>query len=80
MKMQRKWLFIAATPAMALAALAMGVSLSTLLFLGVALLCPAVMFFGMKGMGVQHGCGHCERHNHADAEAGAETRPEEKAA
>jgi hypothetical protein len=61
-----------------MATLAMGVSLSTLLFLGVVLLCPAVMFFGMNGM--QRGGGHCGKHNHSDAEAGAETQPEQKAA
>ena len=32
-------------------ALAVGVSLSTLLLVGISLLCPAAMFFGMHGSG-----------------------------
>lgn len=36
-------------------ALAIGVPLSTLLFVGISLLCPAAMFFGMHNSGA---CGH----------------------
>lgn len=35
-------------------ALAVGVSLSTLLLVGVSLLCPAAMFLGMHGTGACH--------------------------
>ena len=45
------------------AALAFGVSLSTLLWVGVSLLCPAAMFFGM------HGSGACDQdHERGPAE------------
>ena len=46
-------------------ALAVGVSLSTLLLVGVSLLCPAAMFFGMHGGGACH-----QNHERGPAEKG----------
>ena len=43
-------------------ALAVGVSVSTLLLVGVSLLCPAAMFLGMHGSG---GCDHNQERGQA---------------
>lgn len=56
MTTQQKWLLIVGVVAAAAVALALGVSPGTLVLVGISLLCPAVMFFGMGGM--QHGGGH----------------------
>ncbi|MEX0805802.1 MAG: hypothetical protein WD688_21155 [Candidatus Binatia bacterium] len=50
---QRKWLWIVGAIAVAAVALGAGVPLGTLLLVGLLLLCPAVMYFGMRGMGTQ---------------------------
>lgn len=42
----------------AMVALIFGASVSTLLFVGVSLLCPAAMFFGMHSHGSAHSCGN----------------------
>jgi type III secretory pathway component EscV len=48
---QNKWLWIGAVVAAVVIALALGVPLGTLLIVAAVLLCPAVMYFGMRGMG-----------------------------
>jgi hypothetical protein len=58
MKTNRKWLWIGGAAAVVAAALAFGVPVGTLLLIGAVLLCPAAMFFGMRGMSMQQGCGH----------------------
>jgi hypothetical protein len=69
---QRKWLWIGAASAAVVAALALGVSLGTVLILAAALICPLAMYFGMRGMGMGQGC----RHNgmHEDGEDGLPER------
>lgn len=52
---QRKWLLLIGAVVTVVAALTLGVSASTLLTVGALLLCPAMMLFGMHGMGAQHG-------------------------
>lgn len=67
-----KWLLVIGVVAAVLAALALGVPPSTLLLVGVALLCPAAMYFGMSGMGAHGGgCGHSAKCEHGE-ERGAE--------
>jgi hypothetical protein len=68
MSVQRKLLLVVAVVVAAAAALAAGVSANTLLLVGVALLCPAAMYFGMSGHG---GCGHAARCDHAGGREGA---------
>lgn len=63
-----KWLLVIGLVAAALAALALGASPGTLLLVGVALLCPAAMYFGMSGMGAHGGgCGHSAKCEHGEA-------------
>lgn len=63
-----KWLLAVGVVAAALAALALGASPSTLLLVGVALLCPAAMYFGMGGAGAHGGgCGHSAKCEHGEA-------------
>ncbi|HEX9531230.1 MAG TPA: hypothetical protein VGA58_00430 [bacterium] len=50
MRTQRRWLWIGGAIAATAAALALGVSLSTLLIVAAVLACPATMYFGMRGM------------------------------
>ncbi len=64
---KQKWLIVIGAVAVAAAALALGVSPGNLLLVGAALLCPAAMYFGMSGMGMQQGRGHSERCDHSDA-------------
>lgn len=79
MKTQGKWLLVLGVVAVAAAALAAGVGLSTLLLVGAVLLCPAAMYFGMQGMGMQGGCGHGRECSHSDAPgSGRETETEER--
>lgn len=79
MTTQRKWLLVLGVIAGTVAALAAGVGLSTLLLVGAVLLCPAAMYFGMQGTGVQEGCGHGRECNHSDApEAGRKTETQER--
>lgn len=59
-----KLFVIAGLVAVAATAFALGVPLSTLLFAGVLLLCPAAMFFGMGAMGADGGC-HSAKCDHA---------------
>jgi hypothetical protein len=66
MKSKRKWLFVGGAVVAIVTALALGVPASTLLLFGAALLCPAVMLFGMRGMG-DHQCGHSGAHRNSDA-------------
>lgn len=83
MTTQRKWLLVLSVIAAAAAALAVGVRLDTLLLMGAVLLCPAAMYFGMQGMGMQQGCGHGGKCNHSDAPGAipkTETRERPKAA
>lgn len=56
--MKNKWFLILGVIIAAVAALASGVEFGTLLIVGVLLLCPAAMYFGMQGMGMQQSCGH----------------------
>jgi hypothetical protein len=68
MTLSRKWFWSGAfILAVAAAAIAMGTSVGTLLTVGAFLLCPAAMFFGMRGMGMGPCCGHSESCNHPDA-------------
>jgi hypothetical protein len=62
--MTNKWklLSVAGLLIAASVALAVGVSLSTLLLVGVSLLCPAAMFLGMHGSGA---CHHNQEHGQA---------------
>ena len=48
--MKNKWLLILGAVAAIAAALAAGVKIDTLLIVGALLLCPAAMYFGMRGM------------------------------
>jgi fatty acid desaturase len=57
MKSKPKPLFVGGAVATIVAALALGVTARTLLLFGAALLCPAVMLFGSRGVG-DHQCGH----------------------
>lgn len=58
--------------------LAFGVQLSSLLYLGVLLVCPLMMFFIMRGMmaGPGHGAG-CG-HDHGTRDQGTDDRPIER--
>lgn len=66
MSRREKILCFAGVVVAASAALALGASLSTLLLVGLCLLCPAAMFFGMHSSGSGHSCGHSEESNHSD--------------
>lgn len=66
MKSKRKSLFVGGAVVAIVAALALGVPAGTLLLFGAALLCPAVMLFGMRGMG-NHQCGHGGARRNSDA-------------
>lgn len=59
-----KWKLVSAAGLLSAAgvALILGVSLSTLLLFGIALLCPAAMFFGMHGGA---GCNHDQERGQA---------------
>jgi len=50
MKVDRKWLWLGGALIGGAGALALGVSLGTLLIVAALLACPAAMFFGMRGM------------------------------
>ena len=50
---QRKWLWVVGAVALAAVGLGAGVPLGTVLLVGLLLLCPAAMYFGMGGMGKQ---------------------------
>ena len=77
MKSKRKLLVIGGAVVAIVVALALGVPASTLLLLGAALLCPAVMLFGMRGMG-EHQCGHGGTRRNSDAhDAGHRTEDSE---
>ena len=80
MKPQRKWLFIPVVLAAIVIAIASGVSPSTLAFVGLTLLCPTIMFFSMRGMGVNHGYCHSEDKNQSEPEYKAGTESTRKAA
>ena len=60
MKIERKWLWLGGAVAGHGAALALGVPLGTLLIVTAVLVCPLMMFFGMRGM--QHGSGGMAGH------------------
>ncbi len=81
---QRKWIVLLGVIVVAAAALALGVGLGTLLLMmGAVLLCPAAMYFGMQGMGMQQGCGQagkCHHSNASDVEYKTETQERPKAA
>lgn len=66
MKSKRKLLFVGGAVVAIVAALALGVPVNTLLLFGAALLCPAVMLFGMRGMD-DHQCGHGGARRHSNA-------------
>jgi hypothetical protein len=53
MAIDRRWLWVGGILAVAGGALALGVSLATLLTLAAVLACPAAMYFGMCGMGMK---------------------------
>lgn len=48
--MKNKWLLALGVIAAVVAALAAGIEPGTVLIIGALLLCPAVMYFGMRGM------------------------------
>lgn len=58
MTTQKKWLGIGAAVAAAAVALALGVSPFIVLLIGLVLLCPASMFFGMGHGKVRPDSGH----------------------
>lgn len=79
--MRHKWLVAFGAGAIAVALFVAGVGVDTLLVIGAALLCPAVMFFGMSGM--NGGCGHsgkCDHANASDAPQGGKPHGRAKAA
>ena len=83
MTRQKKGLWVGGMIAAAVAALTLGVPLNTLLLLGALLLCPAAMYFGMSGMGMQQGCGHsaeCHRSNEPEAVGKTEDHQRQRAA
>ena len=53
MATQKKLLWIAGIVLAVIVARYLGVPLNTLLIVGAVLLCPAAMYFGMRGMGQQ---------------------------
>lgn len=53
MTTQKKLLWIGGIVVLAIVALYLGVPPGTLLIVGALLLCPAVMYFGMRGKGQQ---------------------------
>jgi hypothetical protein len=63
---QQTWLSIGAGVAAVAAALALGVPLGSVLIVAAALACPLAMYFGMRGMGVGHGCRHDRMHGHRE--------------
>lgn len=50
MVMRNKWLLVLGAVVAAVAGLAAGIAPGTLLIVGALLLCPAAMYFGMRGM------------------------------
>ena len=69
------WLFIIALFASIGAAIVSGVSVSTLLFFGLALLCPAAMFFGMRGANTSHARGHSGSNKCSERDDDTESEP-----
>lgn len=61
---RKKWIAVLVVVIGAVVALAAGVSPTTVLLVGVILLCPAVMWFGMSGM--QHGSSHAETNKQSE--------------
>jgi len=55
MTVQKKLLWIVGIVLAVIAARYLGVPWNTLLIVGALLLCPAAMYFGMRGMGQQRG-------------------------
>lgn len=48
---RQKWMLIGGAVVAGVIALSLGVSPSAILWVGLLLLCPAAMYFGMRGMG-----------------------------
>ncbi len=66
--MQRKWLLGIGLIVAVVGALALGVAPGNLLLVGLALLCPLSMYFGMSAM--KQGCGHSGTCNHTETSEG----------
>ena len=79
MNVDRRWLWAAGLLAVVGGALAMGVPLSTLLYVAALLACPAVMFFGM-GMMSKTGTGSQGRSTACHADPGQEERDRNQSA
>ncbi|MGW6396415.1 DUF2933 domain-containing protein [Streptomyces sp. NPDC055103] len=68
---QNQWgLYAIAVAIAVVGALALGVPVGTLAILGIALACPLMMFFMMRGMHDQGGHDH-ESHRHDDDHSGS---------
>ncbi len=80
MKLPRNWVLIAGLVATVVAMLASSLSASTLALVGLALLCPVTMFFGMRGMGMNHVHCHSEDHRHSEPKHEADTKSSREAA
>ena len=79
MRTQGKWFVISGIVVAFAAALAAGMPVSTLLWLGAALLCPAAMFFGMGEMRMNYGCAHLGDHQPSELYHNTEAKPPRKA-
>lgn len=77
MSTQNKLLWIIGLLAGAAVALYLGVSPGTLLIIGALLLCPAAMYFGMRGMG-QHGVSRPSGRDHGSNKDNSKTQPTEE--
>lgn len=75
MTMQSKMLWIGGVVVAAALAVWLGVAPTTLLWVGLLLLCPAAMYFGMRGMGTQQ---NQQRGGPADNRDAAQRREEVK--
>lgn len=78
MTTQRKWLMISGLVVAAIAAFVIGVSPGVLLIVGIVLLCPLAMYFGMGGMHKGQGSGHVGMSQHSSA-PDTERKPEGEA-
>jgi len=78
MTTQRKWLMISGLVVAAIAAFVIGVSPGTLLIVGIVLLCPLAMYFGMGGMHKRQDSEHAGMHANstvAESKPGDGSRP-----
>lgn len=78
MATQRTWLLVGGLVAAAVVALYLGVPPGTLLIVGVVLLCPLAMYFGMGGMHKRQDSEHAGMHANstvAESKPGDGSRP-----